>query len=399
MDTQDFVYGKIDTDNDVTAYGDVLADCFPMFFHGDVRKAWPWVENPDHFRLLRYEGRVAAGLVAVPVGQWFGGRSVSSWAIRLVGVGLEFRSLGAAPLLMQQMLREAQQQGAALSVLYPATQPLYRSVGYEQAGLNQLLALPVGAARLRDRTLALQRVDQKTAIAAMMPLYTARARRTSGNIDRSEWFWQRVLEPRMLPEVQVFLALGDAGPEGYMAYAMPASRAASAGYDLMLTDFVAGTAAATRRLMAHLGEHHSLGNVVRWRSTIEAPECLVLSQQRVRVEDSMTWMLRIVDVRKALTQRGYAPHLRGRLTLQVHDETLPDNAGTFSLEVAEGQAHVEPARQADLKLDVRGLAAVYSGHLTPDEVCVAGLGEGDEAARAMAAHLFAGPRCWMSDFF
>jgi predicted acetyltransferase len=370
-----------------------------MFFHGEVRQAWPWSENPDHFRLLRCNGKVVAGLVAVPVGQWFGGRSVFSWAIRLVGVGLEHRSRRVAPLLMGDMLHEAQRQGVALSVLYPATQPLYRAVGYEQAGVNQLLSMPVDAARLRDHGLDLRRVDRMAAIDRMAPLHEMRARRTSGHIDRNDWFWQRVLQPRQLPETHVFEVVGGGDAQGYMVYAMPPSDASTHGYDVFLTDFVATTAAAARRLMAHLGEHHSLGNRVRWRGRLDAPECMVLPQQKLHLEDSMTWMLRIVDVSTALTQRGYAPQVSGRLAFEVVDDLLPDNAGRWTLQVADGEAQVSRGGSAELKLDVRGLASLYTGHLTPHELCVAGLAEGPEAALSMAASLFYGPRCWMPDFF
>ena len=211
MSPNRFEYGVVEDTEDVAAFGQVLAECFPMSFTPENKKEWPWSENPDHFRLLRHSGHLAAGLVAVPVGQWFGGKPVPMWAIRLVGVGLEFRSMRAAPVLMGAMLREAREQGAALSTLYPATQPRYRSVGYEQAGVNQLFELPTSAVRVRDNTLELRRVDLDRGTEELHPVYERRARATAGHVQRSDWFWNRVVHPRNLPETHAFTVVGTAG--------------------------------------------------------------------------------------------------------------------------------------------------------------------------------------------
>ena len=50
-------------------------------------------------------------------------------------------------------------------------------------------------------------------------------------------------------------------------------------------------------------------------------------------------------------------------------------------------------------MDIRGLAVLYSGQLTPFDLCLTGLAEGSEEALRTATLLFAGPRPWTSDFF
>ena len=399
MSTRQFAYGCVEDTEDIAAFGNVLAECFPMSFTDQGRKDWPWFENPDHFRLLRCDGRIAGGLVAVPVGQWFGARSVSQWAIRLVGIGLDFRSLGAAPVLMAAMLREARRAGAAVSSLYPATQPLYRSVGYEQAGFNQLLAFSTAAARVRDHTLLLRRFDPDQGVEPLQQLYDVRARAVSGHVDRSDWFWTRILQPRFLPAPLTYMAVGDNGPEGYMVYSMPSNGPSLHGYDVTLTDFVATTAAAARRMLAHLGEHHSMGKTVRLRGAPEAAALYSMPQQHFKIEESICWMLRIVDVKKALETRGYHPQVRGSLQFEVRDELLPENAGRWTLTVEDGVANVTNGGDAALQLDIKGLAPLFTGHLSPFDLTLAGLAEGSDAALRQAAYLFAGPRSWMPDFF
>ena len=88
----------------------------------------------DGQRLLREKGRITAGLVLLPMAQWFGGRAVPMTGIGDVAVAPEDWGRGAATRLMGSMLRELRDARVALSTLFPATMRLYRGVGYEAAG-------------------------------------------------------------------------------------------------------------------------------------------------------------------------------------------------------------------------------------------------------------------------
>ena len=64
-----------------------------------------------------------------------------------------------------------------------------------------------------------------------------------------------------------------------------------------------------------------------------------------------------------------------------------------------GTARVEAGGGGHLKLDVRGLAPLFSGHLSPQQLEKSSQIEGPEADLEMAATVFAGPVPWMSDAF
>ena len=110
-------------------------------------------------------------------------------------------------------------------------------------------------------------------------------------------------------------------------------------------------------------------------------------------------MLRIVDVRRALERRGWSPHLRGELHLDVRDELLRDNARRWVLEVSGGHAEVREGGSGAVAIDMRGLAALYAGYLPAEELHVAGLCEGSEADLARASALFAAHAPWLADLF
>ena len=114
---------------------------------------------------------------------------------------------------------------------------------------------------------------------------------------------------------------------------------------------------------------------------------------------SWPWMLRIIDVRRALGERGYAPTHESELHLRVRDDLLPANDGAFVLRVSGGKGEVESGGDGRLQIDVRGLAPLYSGYASAHELISTGYIEGAEADLGLADAVFAGPAPWMADFF
>ena len=106
----------------------------------------------------------------------------------------------------------------------------------------------------------------------------------------------------------------------------------------------------------------------------------------------------------ALAARGWPNGVRAELTLAVTDPLLPDNAGRYRVEVADGEASVERTGDAgsgpaDIELGVDALATLYSGHLGPGTLAGLGRLRASPEALATATTLFAGPRPWLADMF
>ncbi|MCX7011428.1 MAG: sterol carrier protein domain-containing protein, partial [Candidatus Sumerlaeota bacterium] len=111
------------------------------------------------------------------------------------------------------------------------------------------------------------------------------------------------------------------------------------------------------------------------------------------------WMLRVVDVAAALEARGYPPAFEAELHFEIQDDWLPWNNGRFVLQVSNGRGEVSPGGQGRLRMHVRRLAQLYTGHLSPGELRVVGDAEGPPADWAAAGLAFSGPRPWMADLF
>jgi predicted acetyltransferase len=288
-------------------------------------------------------------------------------------------------------VREARASGAALSALYPATVALYRGAGYARAGARYEIEIAPGAAATRERSPRVERTTDDDP--ELRATYARFAARRPGFLDRGPYIWSRVFRPRK-GHVGVFKVVGDRGCEGYAAVAHATHDGSG---EVRAHDLVALSRPAARRLLELLSAYGSVATSVVWHGA--APDLLTsaLSECRHAIRVTDYWMLRICDVERALGARGYAAD--GALDLAVEDDVAPENRGRFRLRVRGGRATVEPGGDGTFAIDVRGLAALYSGF--HDARTLIELGELDARDEdvATADALFAGRAPAMSDGF
>jgi predicted acetyltransferase len=150
----------------------------------------------------------------------------------------------------------------------------------------------------------------------------------------------------------------------------------------------------------------SMVETVRWNGGPLDPVLYALQEpgigttrERVTRPIVLDWMLRIVDVHKALEARGYPAGLKAELHFELEDDMLAANAGRLTLTVGGGRGEVREGGEGRIRLHVRDLAAVYTGFATPFEQALFGSVGGSEEDLALAASVFAGPRPWMAEIF
>jgi predicted acetyltransferase len=353
------------------------------------------IVGQENLRVYRERERVDAGLWFVPMGQWFGGRSVPMTGVGAVGVMPEARGRGLALRVMTEALQELHEARVPLSTLYPAAQALYRKVGYEQAGCRFQATLSPDRIAVRERSVAVREATMEDR-PAIEKTYAAHARTLDGHLDRGSFIWDRVYSWRD-QEATGYLIEEEGRLTGY-AYLLARPQEAG-GFDLQLTDLVAVTAAAGLKLWSLLAAHRSMSREISWFSGPNHPLLLLLPEQSYRIKLQLAWMMRIVDVIGALEARGYPSEVQTELHLEVEDDLLEGNRDRFVLEVAGGRGHARCGGSGALKVDIRALSALYSGFYTPWTLAVAGGVEGDTRDLGRAAGVFGGATPWMPDMF
>jgi len=354
--------------------------------------------DPSTVRVARQGTDVVGGLAALPMGHWFGGRAVPCVGISALGVAAEHRSRGIAAEMLRTVLEEARRDGVALSSLFPATFPVYRAAGYETAGNRFVyrMALSTVGDGARELDVRLATLEDNATIRA---LYDARSRASSGAIVRTPYFWRRVFEPPSGDETAAYVVLGASGTEGYVVLSQRGVTTPLEPMDITVADVMVRTPAAGRRVVRMLADHRSIATHARLAGGPGDPLLLLLREERLEVASALRWMLRIVDVRAALEQRGWHAAASAEVHLDVRDPILRENARRWVLEVDRGRARVREGGSGAIGIDVRGLAALYSGFLTAEDLRVAGLCDGDDDALSRASALFAGPAPFAVDRF
>jgi predicted acetyltransferase len=384
-------FGSPRGEEDLTSLGSILGWAFGF----DPTDARTWLDHGGlvNVRIARRGDRVVGGLLEIPMGQWFGGRSVPMLGVAGVGVAPEARGEGTALALVLDALRAARQRGIFLSTLYPATVTLYRAAGFELAGSRYRLTAALGDLPTVRGDLDVSPLEPADA-PAVEALYRRIAGERPGYLDRGPYVWQRARASRK-ETYRGFVVRGAGGLEGYTYLSQ---RGPDDQRELVVHDLVTTTSGALRRFMAFFADHRSTVKWLTLRASAIDPIVFCAPERIFRIELSEQWMLRILDVEGALVARGY-PLIDTTVDFELSDRTLPENSGRYRLEVSAGRARVTAGGTGAVALDERALAALYSGFLSPAALVSAGRLEGEPLALKRLALLFAGPPPVMPDYF
>lgn len=350
----------------------------------------------ENVRLGWMGERAVCGLAILPFGQWFGGRSVSSAGISAVVVAPDVRGAGVGTRFIRGAMTELANSGFALSVLYPSTYGLYRKAGFEPAGSRILYRAEVTSFGVREHSLAVRPYEPDD-LQAVRGVHEFCARRTAGNVDRTPENWRRILEYGA-DRKYAYVVEGKKGVEGYVIYTVsmvgqhPSMR-------FNVRDMAASTPAAARRLLTYFADHATMAESVVWNGGLADPMLVVAKEERFHVDARVLWMLRILNVKAALEARGYPPRLTTEASFEIEDDLFTDNCGRFVLRVENGRGSVRRGGKGRVKTSIRGLAPLYSGHLTARALQLAGLVDGPDEDLAALDALFGGVAPWMNDRF
>lgn len=371
-------------------------------FAGTAEASEQWIREAgvEQFRVVREKGRLPEACVLhIPMGQYFGGRSVPMIGIAGVAVAPESRGKGLARWMMLQSLQEAAAAGAAISTLYASTPSLYRQVGYETAGHRFVSRFGIASIDAGTREPGVRPITDHDE-EHLRNCYTIFAQRFNGTLDRGEYCWRRTRKNRDV-SYQGFGVEGDNGLDGYI-FINQVRDAATGDHDVAVSDAAFVNGRAARRLLGFLADFATMGREALVFGSPLHPLLAPLGDRHISVTKKDYWMLRILNAAKAIESRGYARHVQATLQIDLRDPMLSANDGSWTVRVEHGRATArkESTARPAIRCDARGLAAVWSGLYTASQAALLGWVEGDEAALHTADSIFAeGGTPWMADMF
>lgn len=408
--------------NECDAYARIVAEAFAW----NPEMAIGWVRDWDHacIRIVRVDGVLAGGLQLIPLQTFFGGRAVGLGGVGAVVLLPQYRGKGVGKTLMREAMLEVQRSSTPLAGLFPATLPVYRSAGFEQAGarcettltLNQIKLRPEIDALVRaDRGLSLVPIPNDESIRATPPapgsiheqvraVYARFGPLFDGHLVRPDNVWRTQIYAFKREVTKGFAIVRDTtgAVEGYFFYTQARG---DGGIHLHVRDAACTSPAAWATYLRFLADHWSTVREATWMVPAEHPALSMLAEHCSRTRLGSAWMLRIMNVKAALEARGYAPTIRASFTLRVRDDMVAANNATWKVAIADGRASVTTGHDAEpaIEVDVRALAPIFSGYQSPAALRFAGLVRcDDDTMLEAAASAFANARGstpWMSEIY
>jgi len=322
--------------------------------------------------------RLAGSALYLDMRQWWYGRAVPMAGVAGVQIAPEDRARGVGRALMTALVDHMAERGYPLSALYPATMPIYRSLGWEIAGHRHVAVLPARSLRTLagpddkwpDDSMAVIRRPGPGDAAEVLEV-TGRAHenaRDCGPVSYDEATVRRWLtRPGRYADKDRYAYLA---PDGFLGYHW------QHGHDEIVIDqLAAASAQTTRALWGLAASHSSVAKTARAQVGPSDPLWWMLREQDANLAQRHGWMLRLLDAPAAIAARGF-PATDLAVPLQITDDLRAANSGRWVLTVRSGSGRLSrdrtglasppsaddtPGGPTPLALGPRGLAALYAG--------------------------------------
>ena len=345
-------------------------------------EAWARLTEPDRVHAAMDGQRIVGGGAANSLRLTIPGGEVSAAGVTAIGVLPTHRRQGMLSALMGRQLDEARERAEPVAILWASEGNIYQRYGYGLATLFAEFEIE------RERTAyrlpwtaegQTRFITQDEALDCFPPVFERLRREQPGFYGRSRDWWD--IEVLRDPEHRragataksYVLYEADGAAEGYAIYRRQ-NEWDSRGSRSRLTvqELMAATPRATRDLWRFVFDVDLIARTRASLLPVDHPLLLLLAEPRrlgLTLGDGL-W-LRIVDVRSALSARGYRG--AGSVVFEVTDSFAPWNAGRWRLEADGSEVRVERTRSArDLAVDVADLAAAYLGAFGFDQLARSG---------------------------
>lgn len=395
------------TEDEWVAYGRAMARVFLEPVKDEEIERWRPACPTDRFLVVTDErGEIVATSGSHPLRiSMPGADPVRVAGVTAVTVRPDHRRRGVLRSLMQRLLEDAAGVGEPWAALYASEGEIYGRFGFGPAA-------PATSFEIRREALAT--VDGDVGSVVLLDAEEAKkelpgtvedhARQRGGMVLRDDAFWDLWLDHHVEqdPEGEFKARWHAVVPgRGYAVFRAKDGEWARRRPDgiLKVQELVANDAEAAAALWAFLASVDLVEVVRAGHRPVDDPlPFLVANEAAVDATPSSPLWVRPVDLPAALTSRAY--EVADRVVLEVRDEQLPANDGTWALEVGPGGATCTRVDEApDVQLPVMTLSTLVLGGYPATQLADAGrlAGASAETIRRLD-RLFAVPRAPWTPF-
>jgi predicted acetyltransferase len=348
----------------------------------DLQRYNEWVESrvkpsPESVWVLEEDGEIKTQLRIIYPRLWLGQGTVAMAGITSVATPPEYRRQGHLKKLLTAVLHDLHESGYGISTLYPFSFPFYKKFGYEQASTRKNISVKIDALQKFKSTTG---GHWKQATVAQWEefnqIYEKLCQGKFGPISRDKQIWEGFFKGWGGKGHTSYLWHDKQGqPQAYIIYSFEEPK--DSGREINVTTMGWTNRLAFYELLAFLANHDSQARKVNFSlSPSEDFFALLDDPRQAEIELNPGYMLRILDVARALEERAWQEDLKGTFSMVLRDDGLEWNNRAVQIEVANGKAQVKPLTDVDkagLSCDIRQLSQLYAGYLSPFQLNDLGL--------------------------
>lgn len=305
-----------------------------------------------------------------------------------VGVSPTHRRRGVLSAMMRRHLNDIVVRGEPLAALWASETAIYGRYGYG-LGVEQLRCTVAVDGGLRWEETAPPAATQVSlvplaeAYEVLDPIYEACRRRRAGMHARTEAWWGfQALNTRRnalwgASTKYVAVAEVDGRDAAYAIYGIKGdfSEEGRPAGSLKVMEMAGLDPAAEAAMWRFLMGHDLIGEVIARRPADDPLPLLLTDSRRVARQPGDALHIRVVDLPAALRGRSYTDSVG--FSVEVRDDLLEANDGTWRVEVAPEGASVQPAEGTtpDLRMGIRAMGSLYMGDIGLRRLVAAGMVE------------------------
>ena len=359
------------------------------------------VESMGPLLGLYEDGEIVACLRVFPLRMFIHGASIPLGGVCGVACLPEHRRKGYVGQLLRHSLAAMREDGQAISALYTPHPALYRRYGWMYASEGLFYRFKPKEIRLAGTEDAAGRARRLSdeEWPTLERVYREFASPRNGYLDRDEHWWKeavfhRLYDEKRRPNDVAVWEDGSGESKGYLVYHSTSDHRTDGPptTKTVVEEFQALEPSAYAGLLRYLLSHDLATEIALWAPADEPLSALVEDPWQLRREHFYGFMLRIVDLEKAVAARPPAAAApEGAFTIHIADASAPRNQGVWRIECSGGQLAATRSDGApDLSTDAAAFAAMYNGFLRPSQAARSGLARiSDPGAAALADRILA----------
>ncbi len=364
-------------------FGEMQRDAF-VVSPSNIESWLPFVKLEDTRGLYNDQGELITVLRLIWNELWLGAHRVKMAGITSVATPPENRRGGHLKTLLRQVMADERERGTNISALYPFEFPFYKKFGYELASATQTIKVSLSAiAGFKSRTEGRWVQRSATDWELFRSLYDQYCVGRFGRIERrEERWWKRQLFLNWFGgnDTPLTAYTWQDNNGQVRAYILYWFKALDKGWDreLRVREMVWLDEAARHEIYSFIANHDSQASRAVWNTEPGDEFFALLSDPReAEISFEPGYMLRLLDVERALLERPWPLETNASFSIAVRDDILSwNNDRTYHLELRQGRPEVTAtagSEQAGLRCDVRTLAQLYAGYLSPMQAARLGL--------------------------